>query len=62
MVSMKNNPLVMYGWDGKNSFFGITVYHHSANLVMLNGEPRDGSYYPTLTLMIYSYTLQPEPR
>ena len=34
---------------------GITVCHHSASLVMPNGDPRDGLFYPTLTLMIDSY-------
>ena len=28
--------------------------HHSASLVMPNGDPRDGFFYPTLTLMIVS--------
>ena len=36
---------------------GITVCHHSASLVMPIGDPRDGYFYPTLTLMIDSYYL-----
>ena len=39
----------------KNLSLGITVCHHSANLVMPNGDPRDGFLYPTLTLMVDSY-------
>ena len=37
--------------------FGITVCHHLASLVMPNGDPRDGFFYPTLTLMIDSDSL-----
>ena len=33
------------------------VCHHSASLVMSNGDPRDGLFYPTLTLMIDSYII-----
>ena len=36
---------------------GITVCHHSASLMMPNGDPREGFFYPTLTLMIDSYIL-----
>ena len=36
---------------------GITVCHHSASLMMPNGDPRDRFFYPTLTLMIDSYNL-----
>ena len=35
----------------------ITVCHHSASFVMPNGDPRGGFFYPTLTLMINSYSL-----
>ena len=35
----------------------ITVCHHSANLVMPNGDPRNRFFYPTLTLTIDSYIL-----
>ena len=41
----------------KNPSLEITICHHSAYLVMPNGDPRDGFFYPTLTLMIYSYNL-----
>ena len=27
------------------------------SLVLANGDPRDRFFYPTLTLMVYSYTL-----
>ena len=30
----------------------VTVYHHSATLVIPIGDPRDGFFYPTLTLMM----------
>ena len=36
---------------------GITACHHSASLVMPNGDPRDAFFYPTLTLMIDFYSL-----
>ena len=35
----------------------ITVCHHSASLVMPNGDPRDWFFYPILALMMDSYTL-----
>ena len=34
----------------------ITVYYHSASLDMLNGDSRDRLFYPTLTLMIDSFS------
>ena len=37
----------------ENPSLGITVCHHSASLVMPTGDPRDGFFYPTLTLMIF---------
>ena len=33
----------------------ITICHHSARPVMPIGEPRDGFFCPTLTLMMVSY-------
>ena len=36
---------------------GITACHHSASLVMPNGDPRDRFFYPTLILMIDFYIL-----
>ena len=41
----------------KNLSLAITVCHHSASLVMSIGDPRDGFFYPTLTLMINSFTV-----
>ena len=41
----------------KNPSLGITICHHSASLVMPNGDPRDGFFYPTLTLMIDFYVI-----
>ena len=43
--------------EWKNRSLGITVCHHSASLVMPNGDPRDRFFYPTLTLMMDSYNL-----
>ena len=40
----------------KNMYLVITVCHHSASLVMPNGDPRDRFFYTTLTIMIDSYT------
>ena len=40
----------------KNPSLGITVCHRSASLVMPITDPRDGFFYPTLTLMI-DYTI-----
>ena len=39
----------------ENPSLGITVCHHSASLVMPNGDPQDNFFNPTLTLMIDSY-------
>ena len=33
----------------------ITIWHHSASLVMPIGDPWDGFFYPTLTRMMDSY-------
>ena len=41
----------------KNPSLEITVCHHSASLVMPNGDPQDGFFYPTLTVMIDSYNM-----
>ena len=41
----------------KNPSLRITICHYSASLVMPNGNPRDGYFYPTLSLMIHSYSL-----
>ena len=36
---------------------GITVSHHLASQVMPNSDPRDRYFYPTITLIIDSYSL-----
>ena len=53
-LSKKKNPLFVFRWDGK-SILTITICHHSASLVMPNGDPRNGFFYPTRTLMMNSY-------
>ena len=35
----------------------ITVCHHSASLVMPNGDPQDRFFYPPLTVMVDSYNM-----
>ena len=47
--------LVRVGW--KNLSLVITVCHHSTSLEMPMGDPQDGFFYPTPTLMIDSYSL-----
>ena len=58
MVSKKKNPLFLRGWDIKNPSLGITVWHHSASLMMPNGDPRDIFFYHTFTLMMDSYIVR----
>ena len=41
--------------EEKNLSLVITVFHHSASGVIPIGDPWDGLFYPTLTLMIDSY-------
>ena len=53
MVGRKKKTLFMWGWDIKF----ISLDHRLSSLVMLNGDPRDGFSYPTLTLMIDSYII-----
>ena len=36
---------------------GITIQHHSANLVMLNNYHRDGNFNPHLTIIVDSHTV-----
>ena len=40
------NSLFVWGWD-ENPSLVITVCHHSASLVMPNGDPRDGFSIPS---------------
>ena len=39
----------------KNESLAITACHHLASLEMPIGDPRDGFFYPTITLMVDSY-------
>ena len=41
----------------KNPSLRITFCHHLASLVIPNGDPQDGFFYPTLTLMIDPYDI-----
>ena len=42
----------------KNLSLAITVWHHSAILVMPDSDPRGGFFHLPLTLMIDSYNIQ----
>ena len=43
--------IIFVGMERKSSYHCITICRHSASLVMLNGDPWEGLFYPTL---IYS--------
>ena len=58
VVSKKNNPLYSCERGIEKSF----PPDHSASLVMPIGDPRDGFFYPTLSLMIDSYPLKRQSR
>ena len=52
---------IYYGCEGqieKNPSLGITVWHHSASLVMSDSNPRDRFFYLPLTPMIDSYNMR----
>ena len=52
-------PLLRYSCEGRIEK-SVTHDHRlssSASLAMPNGDPRDGLFYPTLTLMIDSYNI-----
>ena len=49
MMSKKKNPLFR-GGNRKFCLSGFTVCHHSACLVMLNVDPGDRFFYPTLMI------------
>ena len=51
--------IFLWGWDSKNLSLRITDFHHSASLVMAIGDPWEGFFYPTFTLMIDSYITYP---
>ena len=43
----------------KNLSFAATVCHCSSSLMLANGDPRGGSFYPTLTFIIDPYIAGP---
>ena len=47
VVSKKNKSIIRVRVGQKNPSLGITVCHHSASIVMQNGDPRDKFLYPT---------------
>ena len=52
MVSKKKNSLFVWGWEKS-----VPRDHRLSSLashVMPNGDPRDGFFYPTFTLMMDS--------
>ena len=49
----------MWEWERK-SVLAIKVCHHSASLVMLNSDLRDGFFYASLTLFMGPYNLTVE--
>ena len=56
IVGKKKNPLLILfkGWKVK-SVSQITVCHHLTSLVMPKGDPQDGVFYSTLSLITDSY-------
>ena len=56
MVNKKNNFIIVSEWDKKKSL-EINACHDPGSLAMPNGDPRDGFFFPTLTLMIYSFII-----
>ena len=63
----RSSGRIFLSWLGsfvifENPSLGISVCHHSASLLMPNGDPRDGFFYPTNTLMIYTYNMSPASR
>ena len=56
MLSKKNNSLFVSGWD-RNPSLGITVLSSLGKPCDANGDPQDGFFYATLTLVIDFYNL-----
>ena len=56
----EKGSIIHVEWDRKISL-KITICHHSASLMMPNGDPPDKFVYPTLTLMIDYYILPRTP-
>ena len=57
MVSKKKESIICERMGWKTPSLWITVFHHSASLMMPNGDPLDGLFYSIPTLMIDSYIL-----
>ena len=52
----KKESIICVGMWWENSSLAITICHHLASLVMSKGDTWDAFFYPTLTLMIDSYS------
>ena len=57
----EKESIILVRVGSKNLSLRITICHHSASLVMPNGDPRDIFFYSTITLMIDSYILPVMP-
>ena len=57
MVSKKEDPSFVWGWDSKGLSLAITVCRHSASFLVPIGDLQDGFFYLALTLIIDFYTL-----
>ena len=57
--SGEQEKIIRYSYEGRieKSDHRDHRLSYSASLVMPNGDPRDGFFYPTLTLMIDSYII-----
>ena len=53
----ENESIIRVRVGEKNLSLEITVCHHSASLVMPNGDPRGQFFYPALTLIMDSCIL-----
>ena len=52
----EKNLLFVWEWDKMNLSLTITIFYHSASLVMPNGDPRDVLlFYLSLTFMMEFY-------
>ena len=60
MYLVMSKKRIHYSCEGgiENPYLVITICHHSASLVMPIGDPRDGFFYPTLTLMMDTYNIK----
>ena len=55
---LEQGPIRRVRLGYKNPSLGLSVCHHSASLMIPNGDPRDGFTYPTLTLMVDYYIIR----